>query len=252
MTPALPRVYELIRPSQVEDTVAAAQQFALQGAEEGTLVWPKIEQAPRGRRQAWLTAAGDLSFALVMRPEESPLTSAQLCAVAAVSLGATVADLVPPMTELHYHWPHQVLLAGGRLAGIDLRGPAGVDSLPWLALGVHVNIKRSAPELGFAAASFEVEGNCTTDAGEVLQGFCRHFLSAVDRWSQRGPDSILRSWKGRMMGMGEPVELSVANDKIAGKATDIDTHGSLLIDLGSDVVRTVSIAEFFGLGEKNP
>ena len=216
-----------------------------------TLVWPMNERAPTGHRKAWITAAGDLGFALVLHPQESAITSAQLCAVAAVSLGATVADLVPPMTELHYRWPNHVLLAGGRLASIDVRAPTRVGSLPWLVLGIRVNVKRSASELGFAAASLEVEGNCTSDAGEVLQGFCRHFLSAVDRWSQRGFEPILRLWKSRMIGVGEPTALCVAHSKSVGNAIGIDAHGSLLVDRASNDVHAVSIADIFGLGERS-
>lgn len=242
----LPRLYELIALGQVDSAVQQASRRADAGAEEGMLVYARSQTDAQGRcGQEWLSPAGGLYAALVLRPDEPAAIAAQLGVVGAVALGSAVAEHVLPLTELHFRWPNDLLLRQGKVGSIQLRWRgSGSGALDWLVLGVNVNVTAPPSMLGFDAASVQVDGGCAVTAAQLLVSFARQFLVWVDRWVNEGFDPVRKAWLQRAVGVGEAFEIAAAGKRHSGRLLGIADDGGLLLGRGGAVDR-ISLSEAF-------
>ena len=242
----MPRLYRLVELDAVDSALDEACRQAELGAEEGLLVHAREQTNAAGRcGQEWLSPAGGLFAALVLRPEETVTVADQLAMVGAAALGSAIAEHVQPMTELHFRWPNDVLLRQGKVAGVQMRWREdGTGKLEWLVLGINVNVVAPPPAMGFDAASVQVDGDCEVTASLLLEAFARQFLGWVDRWANEGFAEIRKAWLQRAVGIGDDCEFSAAGARHAGRLLDIADDGALLLGRGGAVDR-ISLKEAF-------
>lgn len=244
-TPSLPSSYELVVHDTVDSAVAEAKRLAVQGADEGTLVWAREQTEGYGRfGKPWISLPGNFYCALILRLDEPPAVTAQLNYVAAVSLGAAIANVSSPLTELYYRWPNDILLYDAKVANILLESPPS-ENPDWLVLGVAVNVQSYPDDMDPPATSMVTEG--TPDASDValLEYFTRHFLSWINRWADDGFAPVRRIWMQRANGVGKPLEVQLKTETVKGNFADIDEQGALVVQLPEGGRRAVSIAEYF-------
>lgn len=247
--PALPTAYEPVHLESADDARGEAARRARDGAPEGTLVWVDAPTRPRARLDHdWLAPpAGGLYAALVLRPGLPAATCAELAVAVILALGRAVADVVEPVTQLHYRWPNDLLLNNGKAAGVWLEGAGDPGALDWLVLGWAVNTADAPPDLGFAAAGVAPEGRVEApDRAALLQAIARHLLAWIERWDEDGFAPLLASWRGRLL-LDEAIRLRLADGTVVeGTAEAVDEAGTLAVQT-ADGTRRVSLAGFFGL-----
>jgi BirA family biotin operon repressor/biotin-[acetyl-CoA-carboxylase] ligase len=248
--------YELVVRETVDSTAEEAVRLAKAGAEEGTLVWARNQTAGRGRfGRPWESAPGNLYFSLILRPEESTTTAAQLSYVGAVSLGAAMAGLMSPLVELHYRWPNDILLYDAKVAGILLEPcPAKADVLDWLVLSLSVNVKSYPQEVDFIATSMHAEAGSEATEVDLLEAFSRSFLSWVNRWADEGLGPVRKMWAQRADKVGQPLEVELATGTVKGTFVELDADGALVMELPEGGQRKITVAEFFSFpnGRQSP
>lgn len=245
----LPPAYEPIVLESAEDARAEAIRRARSGSPEGTLVWVQSPTAPCARLdRPWLPAPGGaLHAALILRPTLPAADCAELAVAAALAIARAIADVVEPVTELHYRWPNDLLLDSGKAAGIWLEGAGTADSLDWLVIGWAVNTAEPPEVLGFDAAGVAREGRAGSIEQEaLLQSIARHLLAWIERWDDGEFAPLRASWRGRLK-LGGPLRLTLPDGSVLdGTAEDIDEHGALMLHTEAGP-RRVTLAEFFGL-----
>jgi BirA family biotin operon repressor/biotin-[acetyl-CoA-carboxylase] ligase len=247
--PILPPDYELLTYETLDSAVDEAMRLAARGAEEGTLVWAKQQSAGHGRfGHPWISPPGNLYCALILRLEEPAETALQVNYVAAVSLGAAVAELLGP-AALQYRWPNDLLVGGSKVGGLLLaaspRNSAG--AFDWLVLGVAVNVATQPINVNATALapfSDRLEGVSEAD---VLEGFARHFLSWINRWAEEGFAAVHKAWTVRASDVGQPVAIQLAQAVLEGRFAELDTAGALVLALPGETRRLVTIGEFFSI-----
>jgi BirA family biotin operon repressor/biotin-[acetyl-CoA-carboxylase] ligase len=245
----IPPLYELISYDTVDSVVEEAKRLARQGVEEGTLVWARQQTAGRARLgRRWLSSPGNLYCALVLRPEEPVALAVQVSYVAAVSLAAAISNLAPPLIEVRFRWPNDVLLYDAKAAGIWLEAPpAANDRYEWLVLGIAVNVESAPEELDPPATSLWLEGAPEVTVSGLLEVFSRHFLSWINRWAEEGFKPIHRAWSIRPHGLGQPMTLELGSERLRGKFVELDEQGALHMDLGNGQSRHISVRQFYSL-----
>lgn len=248
--PPLPRLYQLLALDSVDSVLDEACRQARQGADEGLLIRARTQTGALGRcGQPWLSPAGALHAALVLRPEVKAETSAELAMVVAVALGSAIAEHVLPLTELHYRWPNDVLLRQGKVGSVQMRWrDDGAGGLEWLAAGFNVNVAVAPSALGFDAAAVQMEGECEVTGSLLLESFGRQFLGWADRWANEGFAPIRKAWLQRAVGIGDDVELEAAGSRHAGRLLDVADDGALLLGRGGAVER-ISLRDAFSNGQ---
>lgn len=244
----LPPAYRLVFLDSVGSTNEEAKRLAREGAEDGTLVWAREQTSGRGRSgRSWVSPPGNLYLSLVLRPDCPPAAAAQLGFVAALGAGHALAEVIPPMIDLRYKWPNDILLNRRKVAGILLETEsAGRDRLDWLVLGLGINVLHRPPETAFPATSLREEGDLESTVEGVLEAFARHFLSWVNRWLDDGFAPVRAAWRKSAIGLGEPIRVRLPHDELSGTFEDIDEDGALLLRQGRAVRRVTAGDVFFG------
>ena len=246
-SPRLPPAYRLVALDSVGSTNDEARRLAAEGAEDGTLVWAREQTGGRGRRgRHWESHRGNLFVSLVLRPQCSLAEAAQLGFVAALGLGDAIGSVAPPLIEVTYKWPNDVLVNGRKAAGILLESQGTENSdCDWLVLGVGANLVSFPEDTEFPATSLRFEG-CPPEVTEValLEAFGKYFLAWVNRWLEEGFAPIRKGWRNHAHGLGEEARVRLAREEISGVFKDLDETGALMLDQ-ADGERRVTAGEVY-------
>ncbi len=246
--PRLPPAYRLVALDTVESTNDEARRLAEAGAAEGTLVWARTQTKGRGRRgRGWAGLPGNLYFSIVLRPERPPAEAAQLGFLAALAMGDAVGSVAPPLIEIQYKWPNDLLFNGHKGAGILLEARSGAGAvLDWLVLGIGVNVAAHPRDTDFPATDLRFEGS----GGEVtpealLEAFARHFMAWSDRWLEEGFAPVRQAWLKHARGLGEAIRVNLPDETLEGRFKELDPSGALLLELADGATRTIAAGDVY-------
>jgi BirA family biotin operon repressor/biotin-[acetyl-CoA-carboxylase] ligase len=86
---------------------------------------------------------------------------------------------------------------------------------------------------------------------ELLERFCRHFLSNVDQWANEGFEPARRAWLRRADGVGEPIQLNTASATLNGTFETVNEQGELVLKLSDGRRRPIPVADVLSQGQHN-
>ena len=230
MPAALPQGYALIALDEADSTNDEAKGRAAAGAPEGTVVCARQQRAGRGRRgREWVSPPGNLYVSVILRPACEARRVAQLSFVAALAVLDLVDGPLPGRTQCK--WPNDILVDGGKVAGILLEsalGPGG--RVDWVVLGVGVNVA-SHPGL-----KGPIPSTSLVDAGAPPlppEDALAPLLAALTRrrqvWEEEGFAPIRRAWLARAHGLGGPVTVANGDQMFTGTFEGVDAEGALVL-----------------------
>jgi len=229
----------------VDSAVEEASRLAMQGAEEGTLVWARNQSAAYGRPgHPWVSNSGNLYCAILFRPEAPLAITTQLIYVTAVGLWAAMAACVSPLTELHYRWPNDILLLDDKVAGLTLSLPSPNDD-NCLVVGVAVNVANHPEEIDLQASSMALDGGSEASEVKLLELFSRHLLGWLNRWSDEGFDPVRKAWLQHASGIGQHMKVVVNDETVEGVFVELSEQGALVMEMPDRQLREISVTEFF-------
>lgn len=246
--PKLPPAYRLVARETVTSTNDEARALAEAGAEDGTLVWAREQSDGRGRQgRVWASPPGNLYISLILRPDCALAEAAQLGFIAALAVGDAIGSVGPPLLELTYKWPNDVLLNGRKCAGILLESKTTPEgALDLIILGIGVNVASYPEDTDFPATSLRFEGT-PPDVSEVdlLEAFSRHFLTRVNGWLDDGFARVRRAWLNHAHKLGEEIEVRLPKETLTGTFKDLDASGVLILELPGGEVRRISAGDVY-------
>ena len=112
-----------------------------------TWIMAHTQEAARGRQgRAWAMPRGNLAGTLVLKPRCSALEAAQRSFLASNALLQALA-LYTPIERLKVKWPNDVLLVGGKVAGILLEAVGQGGQVDALSIGFGVNLAKAPDEV---------------------------------------------------------------------------------------------------------
>lgn len=238
--------------ARVESTLNEAARIAPDLA--GPVWILALEQtAGRGRRgRAWADPAGNVAATLVLRPTEAPGVAALRSFVAALAVYDAVAAVSGRAAGLALKWPNDVLLNGGKLAGILLESAGGGDRLDYLSIGIGVNL-RSAPDAGGLEPGAVRPVSLMSETGALVtpEEFLDHLAVAYDRYEcqfrDQGFAPIRTAWLARAARIGTRITARTGAREVAGIFETVDGQGNLVLDTDTSFGGRVSIpaAEVF-------
>ncbi len=202
------------------------------GALEGAVLAAESQTAGRGRLgRDWLSLPGAaLTFSVLLRPRSvRPAARGWVPLLAGVAVATAVRTATG--IEAILKWPNDVLVAGGKLAGIlaEQTGDA-------IVVGIGINVLGGEQDLPVATAtSLELHG-----AGEINRtDLLAAVLGELERWYLR--------WRGTGAGdaescglrqrylqlsatVGRQVQVSLPGGQLlSGTARDVDATGRLMV-----------------------
>ncbi len=232
--PVLPDGWRLVALGSVGSTNDEAGRLADAGAAEGTVVWAREQSGGRGRRgRTWASPPGNLYTSTIVRPACPAARAPELgfaCALA-------VTDIVPAGRAVRVKWPNDVLVDGGKVAGILLESAvAAGGAVEHVVAGVGINVG-FAPQLpGMRYPGARLGG--TVEA--ALEAYAAALAARLAQWRRDGFAAVRAAWLERAGPLGETVDVRLGEELVSGRFGGVDGEGALLLDTPAGPRRIVS------------
>lgn len=208
------------------------------------------QTAGRGRRgRAWEMPAGNFAATLVMRPAEAPEKVALRSFVAALALRDAFVEACGLAQPFALKWPNDVLLNGGKVAGILLESAGTGGSVSHVAIGIGVNLAAIPPvevlEPG-AVAPVSLAGE--TGVRIAPEEFLTLLARAYARWegalTTYGFGPVRTAWLSHAARLGEKITARTLSESVEGVFETVDESGALILRTQT-ARRVIPAAEVF-------
>lgn len=205
----------------------------------------------RGRRgRPWVSPPGNLYATLGMVPAEAAEVVALRSFTAALALHDTCAALTGRPAALALKWPNDVLLNGGKLAGILLEAQGSGGRVDHLAVGIGLNLAHAPAAEGLEPGalrpvSLAAETGITVAPEEVLTRLAAAFAAWEARFMAEGFEPLRRAWLARAARLGAPVRARTAEAVHSGIFETVDGRGALVLRTPCGAVAVPAADVFF-------
>ncbi|MCT4609929.1 MAG: biotin--[acetyl-CoA-carboxylase] ligase [Pelagimonas sp.] len=234
--------------AEVDSTNAEAARIAsqLQGPE---WILGLSQTAARGRRgRAWSNPAGNFAATLVMKPSETPDQVALRSFVASLALYDTFEHLTGSAVGLSLKWPNDVLLNGGKVAGILLENIGGMNG--HLAIGIGVNLI-AAPDPSMVEARAVPPVSVLRETGvrilpeAFLNTLAECYALRESSFVTYGFAPTRTAWLDRAARIGEVITARTGSDSQTGTFETVDEAGNLVLKTSKGRVAIAAADVFF-------
>lgn len=207
------------------------------------------QTAGRGRRgRAWTDPQGNFAATLVMRPAETPDRIALRSFIASLALyeACVAATGRPDMFSLK--WPNDVLLNGGKLAGILLESAGAAGGVSHIAIGIGVNLA-SAPDTAVVEpgatrpVSLAQETGIRITPQAFLDLLAPAYARLEDQFRTYGFAPIRALWLSRAARLGQVITARTMRHETTGTFETVDEAGNIVLSTpkGREVIPAAEI-----------
>jgi len=240
--PELPSACRLVSYDRLGSTNDEAKRLARTGAAAWTIVTAREQTAGRGRRgRSWIAIPGNLFMTVILRPDCTPQTAAQLGFVAALAVGEAVRAVVPAEASVRFKWPNDVLLDGAKVSGILLESETTEwGALDWLIVGIGVNVVGHPTVGAYRTTSLRAAAAREVDAPAMLQRIAAALHSGVEAWHRYGFGTVRAAWLRHAVGVGDPIAVHLDEAPVTGRFADLAEDGALIIETEQGVRRIIA------------
>lgn len=204
----------------------------------------------RGRRgRPWASPRGNFHASWLLRPQGTPAQAALRSFVAASALRAALARLTGADAALSLKWPNDVLLNGGKVAGILLESAGQGAGVAHLAVGIGVNLI-AAPD----PATLEQRAlRPVTVLGEtgvrllpetLLDALAAECAMREATLASMGFAPLRAEWLAHAARLGERITARTGDHQREGIFQTIDASGALVLQT-AEGVETIPAADVY-------
>ena len=195
-------------------------------------IMARSQTQARGRqRRSWLSAQGAFAASLVIQPNCPPSMAAQRSFVAACALRRALATYVDP-NLLTQKWPNDVLLQGGKVAGILLESSGSGLNVERLTIGIGVNLghaPKDVPNASFAPVSLADVTGQTVPVETFLEVLAADFAAVELKLVKQGFADIRAEWTAHAARLGQVITARTSRETHTGIFEGLDPDGNLLL-----------------------
>lgn len=196
----------------------------------------------RGRRgRAWADPAGNFAATLLLHPRETPDQVALRSFVAALALYDAFVAVTGRAAAFSLKWPNDVLLNGGKVAGILLESAGSAAGLSHIAIGIGVNLQ-SAPDTGAVEAGATRPVSLLSETGvlvtpeEFLDALAAAYARYETQFTTYGFAPIRTAWLDRAARIGDVITARTMTSETTGTFETVDIQGNLVLKTSNGAV----------------
>lgn len=244
-----PAGYARIVLPEIDSTNAEAARIAatLSGP---TWILALHQTAARGRRgRPWAFPCGNFAATLVLHPAGAPDKLALRSFVASLALYDAFTAATGRTEPFALKWPNDILLNGGKVAGILLESFGQRTRTHRLAIGIGVNLI-AAPGAGEVEAgalrpvSLAGETGTVVTPEELLTCLAPAYADWEHRFTTYGFAPIRTAWLARATRLGAEITARTGTETITGRFETIDEAGNLILST-SGATRAIPAADIY-------
>lgn len=204
------------------------------------------QTAARGRRgRSWATPKGNFAATLIMRRTDAPGIAALRSFVASLALRRAFVRVTGDESAFALKWPNDVLLNGGKVAGILLENIGD-----HLAIGIGVNLAHApgADQVEAGAlrpVSIVGETGLVISTAKFLDALAAEYALLETQFTTFGFAPIRTAWLAHAARLGEEIVARTMRDETRGVFEDVDQHGCLILRTPKGRVQVTAADVFF-------
>ncbi|MEO0380283.1 MAG: biotin--[acetyl-CoA-carboxylase] ligase [Pseudomonadota bacterium] len=209
------------------------------------------QTAARGRRgRAWSMPEGNFAATLVLPLTEGPGQAALRSFVVSLALYEAFVAATGRADAFALKWPNDVLLRGGKVAGILLETISTAGQMSHLAIGIGVNLA-SAPKVGDVEEGALAPVALATDLGvriapeEFLDLLAASYARYEAQFAAYGFDPIRTAWLAHAARLGETITARTTRETYVGTFRDVDATGQLVLETQGGLVAIPAADVYF-------
>ncbi|ASM72656.1 bifunctional ligase/repressor BirA [Pseudosulfitobacter pseudonitzschiae] len=233
----------------VDSTLSEAARMATDAA--GPIwIMAEVQTAARGRRgRPWVMPEGNFAATLLLPVSGAAGDAALRSFVASLALREALVAATGRSDDFSLKWPNDVLLRGGKLAGILLESTGQGPQLRHLAIGIGVNLA-TAPAVADVEAgavrpvSLKGELGTTITPEDFLDLLAAAYARFEDQFSTYGFAPIRAAWMSHAARLGEVITARTTRDETTGTFVEVDGAGNLVLDTSKGRV-TIAAADVY-------
>ncbi|MCB5424579.1 biotin--[acetyl-CoA-carboxylase] ligase [Altererythrobacter sp. CC-YST694] len=211
---------------------------------EGQWLVADRQSAGRGRQgRQWFNGEGNFMGSTVVHldgGEPAPHTLALVAGLAVYH--AVLSQLLTPV-RLELKWPNDLLLAGGKLAGILLERVGNA-----VVIGIGVNLVKAPAITGRSVTSLQQFGS-VVDRDGFAQDLAGHFAREVEGWRRSGLSHIIDRWTAAAHPPGTLLSVQTgAEGTIEGRFDGLAADGALCLRLEDGSLRMIHAGDVSLIG----
>lgn len=237
----------------VASTNIECMERARGGDPGGLWVTADRQTGGRGRRgRPWVSEPGNLYASLLL------INPAPWAAMASLPLAVTVAvyDAVAAVLpgdhdNFRIKWPNDLLISGGKTAGILIESETCPDGRMAVVIGCGLNIAHR-PDSGVYKTTSLREHGSSAMPQDLFAQLVVSMDARLAQWDQgRGLNSIRQAWIDRADGIGQPVTVNLPDQQIHGLFEGIDGEGRLMLARNDGTRQLIASGDVFFAFAKN-
>ena len=197
-----------------------------------TVVVASCQSGGKGRMgRTWVSPKGNLYLSAVVKDygEKTPF----IAFVVAVALAEAFADF-----GVRLKWPNDVLLNGGKLAGVLLERTD--DKRVIIGIGVNVN---SCPTDGM------IYKTASLNSKMALEKAQEKILNALTQniwiFEEQGFEPIRKKWLHYAEGIGQTIKVQLPMQTLVGIFKELSPQGELVLELPDRTVQKITAGDVF-------
>ena len=228
-------MFDVRHHDRIGSTNDEARRLAAEGAAHGTVIHADEQAAGRGRfGRVWFSPPGNLYLSVLLRLILEPARATELSFLTAVAVADAVDALLPKHVRASLKWPNDVLVLGGKIAGILVEHAEDTQ-----IIGIGLNILEAPRDTPYKTATLVASGGLATVDGarDILLDRLEHHLLA---WQRHGFGPIRTAWLERAHPVGTTLRVSIAGALSEGAFAGLGDDGALLLDRNGERHRIVS------------
>lgn len=189
------------------------------------------QTAARGRRgRSWATPLGNFAGTLILPMQDAPQVAALRSFVASLALYEAFVAVTGKPQAFALKWPNDVLLKGGKVAGILLE-TAGSHLI--IGIGVNLVAAPGADEVEEGAVrpvSLKSAFGITVSPEDFLDALATAYAPLETQFQTHGFGPIRRAWMDKAARVGELITARTMRDTWRGTFEDVDENGNLVLN----------------------
>ncbi len=223
----------------LDSTSAEARRRAEAGAGGPVWILALRQTAGYGRRgRRWEQETGDFAGTLFFKPHAPMERWGELSFIIALALASAVDESIGE-DKITLKWPNDVLIEGGKCAGILLENLGS-----HLSIGVGVNMVTAPDGMPYAVARLVDYITPPPGPGAFAASLDAHFWKYYRQWKTAGFAPIRDVWLARAGGLGRTITVRLPNQELKGVFEGIDETGALVLRSEAGT-RTIAAGDVF-------
>ena len=192
----------------------------------------RVQNQGRGRRgRSWVTGLGGFAATLILEPKCSPLFASYYSFVMACALYRSLEKYVDS-NLLSHKWPNDVLLRGGKAAGILIETKSFGQCVDRLYIGIGVNLGTTPKKINdtsFVPIGLSDVIGKTIATNFFLEDIAHNFCMCEQILIKSGFTKVRDEWLASASHLGKIITADIGREQYEGYFESVDENGNLVL-----------------------